>query len=184
ARTDPSGASATAATPVVPTSRPTRAVIGFADPARLRARAEGLVDELVRAHRVLATLRLAKGGVVDPARDIPDEAPLEHRPLDGGDRALGVRIEVESEPLPVLAVPGATKLERELECLHEGGRAHHVVVVEGAPARVRMLVAEQALRGEQGRVLGQALPVHEQVLPVHVHLHARDAAYAELVDHV
>ena len=33
-----------------------------------------------------------------------------------------------------------------------------------------MLVAEQALGGEQRRVLGEVLAVHDQVLPVHVHL--------------
>ena len=33
-----------------------------------------------------------------------------------------------------------------------------------------MLVAEQPLGGEQRRVLGEVLAVHDQVLPVHVHL--------------
>jgi hypothetical protein len=47
-----------------------------------------------------------------------------------------------------------------------------------------VLVAEQALGGEQGRVLGQVLPVHEQVLPVHVDLHVRHPARPERVDDV
>ena len=37
-----------------------------------------------------------------------------------------------------------------------------------------MLVAEQALGGQQRRVLGQVLAVHDQVLPVHVDLHVVD----------
>ena len=47
-----------------------------------------------------------------------------------------------------------------------------------------MLVAEQVLRVEQRRVLGQRLAVHQQVLPVHVHLHVRDPLGAQRVDHV
>ena len=47
-----------------------------------------------------------------------------------------------------------------------------------------MLVPEQPLGGEQGRVLGQVLAVHDQVLPVHVDLDVREPAVAELVDDV
>ena len=47
-----------------------------------------------------------------------------------------------------------------------------------------MLVAEQALGGEQGRVLGEALAVHEQVLPVHVDLDVVEPLRAQRVDHV
>ena len=104
--------------------------------------------------------------------------------FDRRDLVLGVRVEVEAEPLAVLAVPGAPKLDRELERLHERGRADHVVVVERAPAGVRVLVPEQPLRREQRRVLGQALPVHQQVLPVHVDLDVVEALRAELVDDV
>ena len=90
------------------------------------------------------------------------------------DLVLGVRVEVEAEPLAVLAVAGAAQLERELERLHERGGADHVVVVEGAPAGVRVLMAEQPLGGEHRRVLGEVLAVHEQVLPVHVDLDVVD----------
>src|SRR5579885_2723795 len=113
-------------TPEVPTSRPTSA-----------SGTQGGVDELVRAHGVLLVLRLAQLRPVDAAGDAVDEAPLEDRAPDGADGILGVRIEVEAEPLAVLAVPGTTQLERELEGLHERRRAHHVVVVERAPAAVR-----------------------------------------------
>ena len=64
----PSGVIAIALTPVVPTSRPAMSVIALG--------AEGGVDQLVRADRVLALLCLAKGGVVDPAGHVPDEPPL------------------------------------------------------------------------------------------------------------
>ena len=47
-----------------------------------------------------------------------------------------------------------------------------------------MLVAEQPFGGEQGRVLGQVLAVHDQVLPVHVDLDVVDALGAQRVDHV
>ena len=47
-----------------------------------------------------------------------------------------------------------------------------------------MLVAEEALGGEQRRVLGEALAVHQQVLPVHVDLDVVEALGAERVDHV
>ena len=63
------------------------------------------------------------------------------------------RVEVEPEPLPVVSVSGPAELHRELERLHERRRADHVVVVERAPAGVRMLVAEQPLGCEQGGVL-------------------------------
>jgi hypothetical protein len=109
------------------------------------------------------------------AADRVDEPPLEHRPPHRVDRVLGVGVEVESEPLAVLAVAGAPELDGELERLHERGRADHVVVVERAPAGVRVLVAEQPLGGEQRRVLGEALAVHDQVLPVHVDLDVVDA---------
>ena len=72
-------------------------------------------------------------------------------------RVLRVRIEVEAEPLALLPVAGATELERQLERLHERGRPDHVVVVEVPPARVGVLVAEQILGREEGRVLRQAL---------------------------
>ena len=110
--------------------------------------------------------------------------PLQHRALDGADRVLGVRVEVEAEPLAVLAVAGAPQLDRELDRLHERRRADHVVVVERAPAGVRVLVAEQAFGGEQRRVLGEVLAVHDQVLPVHVDLDVVDPLGAQLVDHV
>ena len=47
-----------------------------------------------------------------------------------------------------------------------------------------MLVAEKPFRGEQRSVLGEALAVHQQVLPVHVDLDVVDALRAKLVDHV
>ena len=131
-----------------------------------------------------ACCALRSSAVVDLRRDAVDEPPLEHRPLHGADRVLGVRVEVEPEPLAVLAVAGAPQLDRELERLHERGRADHVVVVERAPAGVRVLVAEQPFRREQRRVLGEVLAVHDQVLPVHVDLHVVDPLRAQRVDHV
>ena len=100
------------------------------------------------------------------------------------DCVLCVWVEVEAQPFARLAIAGATELDRELERFHERGRADHVVVVEGAPAGVGVLVAEQALRSQQGSVFGKALAVHQQVLPVHVDLDARDAAGAQRVDDV
>ena len=173
--TSPLSVTATALTPVVPTSRPTS---GLHQPA------ERGVHELVRGDRVLALLRRAQRGLVDPRGHAVDEPPLQHRPAHGGDRILRVRIEVEPEPLAVLAVAGAAELERDLERLHERGRADHVVVVERAPAGVRVLVAEQALRREQRGVLAEVLAVHDQVLPVHVDLDVVDPARAQLVDDV
>ncbi len=84
----------------------------------------------------------------------------------------------------MLAVADAPELERELERLHEADRADHVVVVERAPAVVRVLVPEQPDVGEQRRVLGQRLAVHDQVLPVHVHLDVLDPTVMQRVDHV
>ena len=95
--------------------------------------------------------------------------------LDRADLVLGVRVQVEPEPLAADAVAAAAQLERELERLHERRRADHVVVVERAPAGVGVLVAEQALGGEQRGVLGQVLAVHQQVLPVHVDLDVVEA---------
>ena len=94
--------------------------------------------------------------------------------LTASDLVLRVRVQVEAEPLAVLAVARAAQLERELERLHERGRADHVVVVERAPAGVAVLVAEQPLRGQQRGVLGEVLAVHDQVLPVHVDLDVVD----------
>ena len=71
---------------------------------------------------------------------------------------------------PLRAVARAAQLDGELERLHERRRADHVVVVERAPAGVRVLVAEQPLGVQQRRVLGEVLAVHDQVLPVHVDL--------------
>ena len=47
-----------------------------------------------------------------------------------------------------------------------------------------MLVAEQALGGEQRHVLAEVLAVHDQVLPVHVDLDVVDPLGAQLVDDV
>ena len=69
--------------------------LGMGLPAS-RSRAERGVHELVGAHCVLARLRLAQRGVVDPAGDVPDEAPLLDAPRDGRDGVLGVRVEVEA----------------------------------------------------------------------------------------
>src|SRR5262249_32113621 len=179
ATTSPSGVTAIALTPVVPTSRPTRTSLMVVSVA-----AERGVHELVGAHRVLAGLRLTERGVVDPPRDRVDEAPLQDASSDRLDRILGVGEEVEPEPLAVRPVARAPELERELERLHERRRADHVVVVEGPPAGVRVLVAEHALRCEERRVLAEALAVHEQVLPVHVDLDVVEALGAELVDDV
>src|SRR5437764_614105 len=66
--------------------------------------AQGGVDELVRAHRVLRVLRLAQRRVVDLRRNSVDEPPLQHGAPHRGDSVLGVRIEVEAEPLPVRTV--------------------------------------------------------------------------------
>src|SRR5438067_7626876 len=123
---------ATPLTAEVPTSRPTRATSG----------AERGVYELVGADGVLGLLGLSQLGLVDLRGDPVDEPPLEHRALHGVDRVLGIGIEVEPEPLAVLAVAGAAQLECELEGLHEGRRADHVVIVERTPAGVRMLMAE------------------------------------------
>ena len=101
--------------------------------------------------------------------------------LHGADLILGVGIQVEPEPLAVGAVAAAAQFERKLQRLHEGRRADHVVVVEGAPARVRVQVAEQPVGREQCRVLGQVLAVHQQVLPVHVDLDVVDAPLTQLV---
>ena len=43
---------------------------------------------------------------------------------------------------------------------------------------------EQPSRGQERRVLAEVLPVHQQVLPVHVDLHVVDPLRAERVDHV
>ena len=103
---------------------------------------------------------------------------------DGRDGVLRVRVEIESKPLAVLAVAGSAQLDGELERLHEERGPNHVVVVEVAPARVGVLVAEQPFGREQRRVLGEVLAVHEQVLPVHVDLHVVEPLGAQLVDHV
>ena len=47
-----------------------------------------------------------------------------------------------------------------------------------------MVVAHKPLRGQQRRVLREILPVHDQVLPVHVDLDVVDALAAQLVDDV
>ena len=47
-----------------------------------------------------------------------------------------------------------------------------------------MLVAQHPLGGQQGGVLRQVLVVHQEVLPVHVHVDVADALGAQLVDHV
>src|SRR5205823_12513831 len=126
----PSVEIATPLTPDVPTSSPTST-----------SGAKCRVDELVGADGVLRLLRLAQCRLVDPRRDAVDEAPLQDRALDGADRVLRVGVEVEAEALAVRSVAGAAELERELDGLHEGGCADHVVVVERAPARVRVLVS-------------------------------------------
>src|SRR4051812_37819455 len=142
------------------------------------------VDELVGGDGVLALLAGAQCGLVDPARDLVDEAPLQHAAAHRPDLVLGVRVEIHAEPLAVGAVVRAAQLERHLERLHERGGADHVVVVERAPAGVRVLMAEQALGGEQRDVLAQVLAVHDQVLPVHVDLDVVDPLGAQLVDDV
>src|SRR3954451_7823758 len=119
ASTRPSPSMATPLTAVVPTSRPTRATSG----------AERGVYELVGPDGVLGLLGPTQLGLVDLRGDPVDELPLEHRALYSPDRVLGVGVEVEAEPLPILAVVGAPYLDRELERLHEGGGADHVVVV-------------------------------------------------------
>ena len=47
-----------------------------------------------------------------------------------------------------------------------------------------MLVPEQPVGREQRRVLGEVLAVHDQVLPVHVHLDVVDPLAAQRVDDV
>jgi hypothetical protein len=47
-----------------------------------------------------------------------------------------------------------------------------------------VLVPEQPLGREHGRVLREVLSVHDQVLPVHVHLDVVDALGPQLVDHM
>src|SRR5204863_451621 len=93
ATTSPVGDRASALTPVVPTSTPTSA-----------SGTQRGVDELVRAHRVLAGLRVPQRRVVDAPGNPVDEAPLQHRALDRGDRVLGIRVEVEAEALALFAV--------------------------------------------------------------------------------
>src|SRR5437868_14192016 len=110
ARTEPSGSMATPLTPEVPTSRPKR-VSGT----------ECSVHDLVGGHRVLALLGLAERGIVDSGRHRVDEAPLNDRPAHGADLVLGVRIEIEAEPLAVRAVAAAAQLERQLQGFHECG---------------------------------------------------------------
>src|SRR3989440_8937852 len=97
ARTCPSPSIATPLTADVPTSRPTRTTL----------RAERGVDELVGADGVLGLLRSPQLHLVDLRGDTVDEAPLQHRALHRAHRVLGVRVEVEAEPLTVLAVAGA-----------------------------------------------------------------------------
>ena len=123
-------------------------------------------------------------GAVQPRGDRVDEAPVQDAPSHGRDRILRVGVEVEAEPLAAVAVARAPQLDRQLERLHEARRADDQVVVERAPARVRVLVAEQPLACEQGRVLGEVLAVHDQVLPVHVDLDVLDPLRTQLVDHV
>src|SRR5439155_13480207 len=144
ATTTPCWSIASPLTEEVPTSRPTSRVI-----AASASRAQRLVHQLVGSNGVLVHLRLPKRGVVDAPRDRVDEPPLLDAPPHDRDGVLGVRIEVEAEPLPGRAVVRAAQLQRKLERLHEGRRADHVVVVERAPARVAVLVAEQALVREQ-----------------------------------
>src|SRR6478752_2671319 len=149
ASNSPSGEIAIALTPVVPTSSPISA-----------SGTQGGVDEFVGADCVFVLLGGAEGGVVDGGGDAVDEVPVQDGAFDGGDGVFGVGVEVEAEPFAAAAVVGAAELDRELEGFHEGCRADHVVVVEGAPAGVGVLVAEQAFAGEQGGVFGQVLAVH------------------------
>src|SRR6266404_3723872 len=97
---------------------------------------------------------------------------------------FGVGVEVEAEAFAGVAVAGAAQLDGEFEGFHEGGGADHVVVVEGAPAGVGVLVAQQPFGGEQGGVFGEVFAVHDQVLPVHVDLDVVEALAAEGVDDV
>src|SRR5713226_3848726 len=133
-------------TPVVPTSMPMTALTG-----EMLFRAQGLVDDLVSLDRVFVRLRLAERGVIDPRGDRVDETPLEHAPPHSRDRIFCVRVEVEAEALAVVAIARAAQLEGELQRLDERRRAHHVVVVERAPAAVGVLMAEQPLASQHGR---------------------------------
>src|SRR5204862_2959518 len=93
-------------------------------PAPARAsRPERLVDELIGADGVLLHLGLAERSIVDARRQGVDEPPLEDTSAHGGDRILAVRVEVEAEPLAVLAVARSPELEGQLERFHECERA-------------------------------------------------------------
>ena len=89
----------------------------------------------------------------------------------GGDRVLRVRVEIEAEPLAVLAV-AARRSSTASSSVSMNAVAPTMLSSSNVPQPgVRVHVAEQALGGEHGRVLGQALAVHDQVLPVHVDPH-------------
>src|SRR5215218_8596975 len=128
------------------------------------------VDRLLAGQGIGPTPRFAHGVAVYLPGQVPDELPLQDGAPDGGHLIFRVGIEVEAYDLAFLAV--ACVLERlgQFQGLHEEVGAYHVVVVEGAPAVVPVLVAELVLRGQEVGVLGQVLAVHYEVLPVHVDL--------------
>jgi len=56
-------------------------------------------------------LRFTQGRIVNPGGDRVDEPPLQNTPSHGADGIFGVRIEVESQALAVVAVARAAELD-------------------------------------------------------------------------
>ena len=76
------------------------------------------------------------------ARHVGEKLPLDDRTTHGRDGIFGVGVEVEPNALSPRAIAAVDQFVGQVHLLLDELGADQVVVVETAPARVRVLMAE------------------------------------------
>src|SRR5258706_2251931 len=111
-----------------------------------------LIDDAITLDGIGMRTSLVERFTVDLACEIVNESPLEYRTAHGGYLVLGIRIEIVADALALSAIVHVLQRHSQFQCLHEEGRANHIIVVKGAPTAVGVLMSQFALAVQKGGI--------------------------------
>src|SRR5579875_4134270 len=132
--------------------------------------AHGLINDAISLDGIGMGTCFIERLAINLGGKVVDVGPLQDRATDGGYLILSIRIEIIADTLPLRAIIDILQGHRQLQGLHEESSANHVIVIEGSPTRIGVLMPQLALAMQKRRVFRQVLAIHNQVLPVHIDL--------------
>src|SRR5579884_159482 len=113
----------------------------------------GFIDDAISLDGIGMGTRLIERLAVNPGSKVVDVGPLQYRAPHCCYLILGIWIEVVADTLPLRAIVHILQCHRQFQGLHEESRADHVIIIEGSPTRIGVLMPQLTFAMQKRRVL-------------------------------